>query len=113
MVSASVDELTCRFVDVGGRKHVIHATLTETYPNTPPVWFSESEEPKVSEAVSCLASTSGLDNHLLYQVRLLLTNLCNLFSIPGNPISTTIYYIMYYYYIVLSYRFEWRPLVTC
>jgi len=82
VVSASVDELTCRFVDVGGRKHVIHATLTETYPNTPPVWFSESEEPKVSEAVSCLASTSGLDNHLLYQVRLLLTNLCNLFSIP-------------------------------
>ena len=32
VVSASVDELTCRFVDLGGRKHVIHATLTETYP---------------------------------------------------------------------------------
>ena len=99
VVSASVDELTCRFVDVGGRKHVIHATLTETYPNTPPVWFSESEEPKVSEAVSCLASTSGLDNHLLYQVRLLLTNLCNLFSIPGNHIY---YCILNYYHIVLS-----------
>ena len=102
-MSASVDELTCRFVDVGGRKHVIHATLTETYPNTPPVWFSESEEPKVSEAVSCLASTSGLDNHLLYQVRLLLTNLCNLFSIPGNLIIATIYYIIYYYIIIILY----------
>lgn len=81
IVSASVDELTCRFIDTGGRKHVIHATLTETYPNTPPVWFSESEDPKVSEAVSRLASTSGLDNHMLYQIRLLLTNLCDLFSI--------------------------------
>ena len=108
MVSASVDELTCRFVDVGGRKHVIHATLTETYPNTPPVWFSESEEPKVSEAVSCLASTSGLDNHLLYQVRLLLTNLCNLFSIPGNqiilvpPYTILCIIIILYCHIVLS-----------
>jgi len=81
IVSASVDELTCRFIDTGGRKHVIHATLTETYPNTPPVWFSESEDPKVSEAVSRLASTSGLDNHMLYQIRLLLTSLCDLFSI--------------------------------
>lgn len=81
IVSASVDELTCRFIDTGGRKHVIHATLTETYPNTPPVWFSESEDPKVSEAVSRLAATSGLDNHMLYQIRLLLTSLCDLFSI--------------------------------
>ena len=83
IVSASVDELTCRFVDHGGRKHVIHATLTETYPNTPPVWFSESEDPKVSEAVSRLASTSGLDNHMMYQIKLLLTTLCDLFSIPS------------------------------
>jgi len=82
VVSASVDELTCRFVDLGGRKHVIHATLTETYPSSPPVWFSESEDTKVTEAVSCLSSTSGLDNHLLYQVKMLLRNLCSLFSIP-------------------------------
>ena len=69
---------------MGGRKHVIHATLTETYPNTPPVWFSESEDPKVSEAVSRLASTSGLDNHMLNQIRLLLTSLCDLFSISSK-----------------------------
>ena len=59
---------------------MIHANITETYPQTPPVWFSESEDPKVAEAVSCLTGTSGLDNHLLYQV-------------PEMPwsISTTIY----------------------
>jgi len=89
VVSASVDELTCKFVDLTGRKHVIHATITETYPTTPPVWFSESEDTKVSEAVSCLSSTSGLDNHMLYQVKLLLTNLCSLFSIPvPNEVET-------------------------
>jgi len=82
VLSASVDELTCKFIDISGRKHVIHANITETYPQSPPVWFSESEDPKVAEAVSCLTGTSGMDNHLLYQVKLLLRNLCSQFSIP-------------------------------
>jgi ubiquitin-conjugating enzyme E2 Q len=85
IVSASVDELTCKFVDTTGRKHIIHANITETYPQSPPVWFSESEDGKVSEAVSVLSSTSGLDNHLLYQVKMLLRELCSLFSAPLPP----------------------------
>ena len=28
IVSASVDELTCRFIDHQGKKHVIHANIT-------------------------------------------------------------------------------------
>ena len=28
IISASVDELTCKFVDLTGRKHVIHANIT-------------------------------------------------------------------------------------
>jgi len=81
IVSASVDELTCRFVDPAGRKHIIHANITETYPQTPPVWFSESEDTKVSDSVSHLSATQGLDNHLLYQVKLLLRHLCSTFSL--------------------------------
>merc|ERR1740128_1251030 len=81
VISASVDELTCKFIDVSGRKHVIHANITETYPQTPPVWFSESEDCKISEAVASLSGTEGLDNHLLYQVKLLLRHLCSQFSI--------------------------------
>ena len=84
VVSASVDELTCRFVDVSGRKHVIHANITETYPASPPVWFSESEDGKVAEAVACLAGTAGLDNHMLYQVKTLVRNLCSQFALPGE-----------------------------
>lgn len=81
IVSASVDELTCKFVDPQGRKHTIHANITETYPSTPPVWFSESEDANVANALTSLADTSGLDNHLLYQVKLLLRQLCTLFGL--------------------------------
>jgi len=82
IVSASVDELTCKFVDPAGRKHTIHANITETYPSTPPVWFSESEDANVANALTSLSDTSGLDNHLLHQVKLLLRHLCTLFGLP-------------------------------
>jgi len=82
IVSASVDELTCRFIDPAGRKHIVHANITESYPQSPPVWFSESDDCKITESVSNLGNTSGLENHLLYQVRLLLRHLCSHFSLP-------------------------------
>lgn len=82
IVSASVDELTCRFIDPQGRKHIVHANITESYPQSPPVWFSESDDSKITESVSNLGNTSGLDNHLLYQVRLLIRHLCSSFSLP-------------------------------
>jgi len=82
IVSASVDELTCKFVDPAGRKHTIHANITETYPSTPPVWFSESEDANVANALTPLSDTSGLDNHLLHQVKILLRHLCTLFHLP-------------------------------
>ena len=31
VVSASVDELTCRFIDPSGRKHTIHANITVSH----------------------------------------------------------------------------------
>ncbi|PSN51396.1 Ubiquitin-conjugating enzyme E2 Q2 [Blattella germanica] len=37
----------------------------ETYPSTPPVWFAESEETSVTNAVQILSNTSGRDNHNL------------------------------------------------
>lgn len=82
IVTASVDELTCKFVDPAGRKHIIHANITETYPSTPPVWFSESDNVKVTNALTTLSETNGIGNHLMYQVKLLLRHLCTLFSLP-------------------------------
>ncbi|TRY66998.1 hypothetical protein TCAL_09694 [Tigriopus californicus] len=85
ITSATVDELTCRFIDHQGKKHVIHANITETYPSTPPVWFSESEDSQVTVALTGLSETSGLDNHLLHQVRRLIRQLCAAFSVPEPP----------------------------
>jgi len=82
IISASVDELTCRFIDPSARKHTIHANITETYPQTPPVWFSESENSNVTNALTSLSETSGLNNHLFYQVKSLLRQLCTSFTLP-------------------------------
>lgn len=80
VVAASVDELTCRFVGRNAKKYEIHANITETYPHTPPVWFSETEEPSITNIVQMLTNTSGRDNHILAQVKILVRELCKLHS---------------------------------
>merc|ERR1712088_730100 len=70
------------------RKHTIHANITETYPSTPPVWFSESDNVNVTNALTSLSETSGINNHLSYQVKSLLRQLCTLFSLP-LPVECT------------------------
>lgn len=42
--------------------------LQETYPSSPPVWFAESEETSVTNAVQILSNTNGRDNHVINQV---------------------------------------------
>ena len=60
----------------------------ETYPSTPPVWFSESDNVNVTNALTSLSETSGINNHLCYQVKSLLRQLCTLFSLP-LPVECT------------------------
>ncbi|XP_013183014.1 ubiquitin-conjugating enzyme E2 Q2 [Amyelois transitella] len=85
IMSASVDELTCRFVGRSGKKYEIHANITETYPTTPPVWFADSEDPIVTNAVQILSNTQGRDNHVINQVGILLRELCKLHGVPEPP----------------------------
>ncbi|XP_023311443.1 ubiquitin-conjugating enzyme E2 Q2 isoform X1 [Anoplophora glabripennis] len=85
IVSASVDELSCRFVGKNGKKYAIHANITETYPSVPPVWFADSEETSITNAVQILSNTEGLDNHVLHQVIILLRELCRLHAVPEPP----------------------------
>ncbi|KXJ79957.1 hypothetical protein RP20_CCG027269 [Aedes albopictus] len=67
ILNASVDELSCRFIGRNGKQYDIHANITETYPATPPVWFAESEETSITNAVQILTNTSGHDNHVINQ----------------------------------------------
>ncbi|XP_075211604.1 ubiquitin-conjugating enzyme E2 Q2 [Lycorma delicatula] len=81
IVSASVDELNCKFIGRNGKRYEIHANITETYPSTPPVWFADSEETSVTNAVQILSNTSGRDNHVMNQVGILVRELCRLHSV--------------------------------
>ncbi|XP_055699222.1 ubiquitin-conjugating enzyme E2 Q2 isoform X2 [Phlebotomus papatasi] len=85
ILNASVDELTCRFIGKNGKRYDIHANITETYPSTPPVWFAESEETSVTNAVQILSNTHGRDNHVINQVGLLIRELCRLHNCPLPP----------------------------
>ena len=73
LISSTLDGLTFRFM--GGKKHLIHANITDTYPQSPPVWFSESEDSIVEEALASLADCPRSDYLLLYQVKLLCSEL--------------------------------------
>lgn len=57
----------------------------ETYPGTPPVWFADSEETSVTNAVQILSNTEGRDNHVIHQVAILLRELCRLHAVPEPP----------------------------
>ncbi|KAH8329856.1 hypothetical protein KR067_005638 [Drosophila pandora] len=85
ILNSSVDELLCRFIDKNGKRYDIHANITETYPSSPPVWFAESEETSVTNAVQILSNTNGRDNHLINQVGILLRELCRLHNVPLPP----------------------------
>uniref|UniRef100_A0A8D9BZ76 Ubiquitin-conjugating enzyme E2 Q1 n=1 Tax=Cacopsylla melanoneura TaxID=428564 RepID=A0A8D9BZ76_9HEMI len=85
IINASVDEINCRFVSSNGKKYDIHANITETYPGSPPVWFAESEETSVINAVQVLSNTTGLENHVVCQVHILVRELCRLHNVPEPP----------------------------
>lgn len=40
IISASIDELVCELIDSNKKKYRINANICETYPQSPPVWFS-------------------------------------------------------------------------
>lgn len=78
IVSASVDELTCQFVGLNNEKFNIHANITETYPQTAPIWFCDDDHVLVTAAIEKLASVSSDRFNILQQIRILVTELCSL-----------------------------------
>ncbi|GFO50400.1 ubiquitin-conjugating enzyme e2 q1 [Plakobranchus ocellatus] len=76
--SATVDELTCRFVGRNNERYDILANITETYPQSAPIWFSDSDDAGVVSIVGELANTKREQYNILYQTKLLIENLCRL-----------------------------------
>ncbi|XP_033171720.1 ubiquitin-conjugating enzyme E2 Q2-like [Drosophila mauritiana] len=85
ILNSSVDELLCCFIDKNGKRYDIHAHITGSYPLSPPVWFAETEETSVTNAVQILSNTNERDNHVINQVGILLLELCRLHNVPLPP----------------------------
>lgn len=81
ILSSSVDELSCQFVGVGDETFNIHANITETYPQTAPVWFCDEDDVVITAAIEKLTNVSADKNNILQQVRVLLVELCNLSNV--------------------------------
>lgn len=82
ILSANVDEMKCCYLTQTGKKKIIFANITEDYPDSPPVWFSESDDSQVSAVVESLGATSGSDNQILDQFKILLINLSKSHNLP-------------------------------
>lgn len=83
ILSANLDEISCCYLNHLGKKKVIFANITEVYPFSPPVWFSESDDPHISTIVEALSATNGSDNQIVGQVKMLLDQLSRLHNLPA------------------------------
>ncbi|XP_052793723.1 ubiquitin-conjugating enzyme E2 Q2-like [Mya arenaria] len=81
ILSASVDEVTCEFVDASNETFKIHANITETYPQTSPIWFCDDDNVIATAAVEKLSNQTENKNNILQQVRMLVQDLCDLSNI--------------------------------
>ncbi|ODM86862.1 Ubiquitin-conjugating enzyme E2 Q2 [Orchesella cincta] len=82
VVSTTLDELVCSFICKNGKKHEVTANITQSYPDDPPIWFADTEDSSITEAVLTLSSTSGMDNHVINQVGMLVRALYNTQDLP-------------------------------
>ncbi|CAJ0944534.1 unnamed protein product, partial [Mesorhabditis belari] len=77
---ATVDEISIRFCDNGGRNFVINANIQENYPRQPPIWFCEEENQVVATALEQLTEDAECTN-LLFQIHRLCSDLCRHFGL--------------------------------
>ncbi|CAG2248571.1 UBE2Q [Mytilus edulis] len=82
ILSASVDEINCVFIDESGGKHRINANITESYPQSPPIWFSEDEDQNISSTIESISETTSNNYGIINQVKILIQELCTVHHIP-------------------------------
>ncbi|KAH8377263.1 hypothetical protein KR093_004572 [Drosophila rubida] len=82
LLDCNLDDLMCRFIDGNGKHYDIQASITDSYPMTPPVWYSECEDSSLSKIMEELADTKGQKNHVVLQVELLVRQLCAVHNVP-------------------------------
>lgn len=79
IISASVDELSAKFVDPNGRSVRVYANIQENYPQAPPIWFSECEDAVVAAVLEQLTDSNQQGSNstsILIQIFCLVSKLC-------------------------------------
>ncbi|XP_038071811.1 ubiquitin-conjugating enzyme E2 Q2-like isoform X1 [Patiria miniata] len=79
--AATMDELTCKFIGCNKEEFVVHCNFTDSYPQTRPVWFSDSEDPVLSTVIQRLSEISASGQLLLKMIRRLVRDLCKLHNV--------------------------------
>uniref|UniRef100_A0A8R1HQ18 UBC core domain-containing protein n=1 Tax=Caenorhabditis japonica TaxID=281687 RepID=A0A8R1HQ18_CAEJA len=81
ILTASVDELSMKFITNDNKGIIMTANIQENYPRQPPIWFSESDDvPAVGASLQRLTETEESTN-ILHQVHSLVTDLCSYYNI--------------------------------
>jgi ubiquitin-conjugating enzyme E2 Q len=80
ILSASMDELSAKFVNPNGGSACVFANIQENYPQSAPIWFSESEDPVITSVLGELTEGSAAPS-LLFQVHYLISKLCALHNV--------------------------------
>lgn len=94
IVSATVDEVTVKFLNPNSGSVIVSANIQENYPRVPPIWFSESDDPVVATVLAQLTDSSSTPSILL-QIHQLVSELCTFHNVtipvelgrivPNNP----------------------------
>eukprot|EP00057_Strongylocentrotus_purpuratus_P032179 XP_786851.3 PREDICTED: ubiquitin-conjugating enzyme E2 Q1 [Strongylocentrotus purpuratus] len=86
LLSANMDELTCKFIGSSDEVFIIHCNFTDSYPMSPPVWFSEADDAVISTVIEQLGDVTGSECLLLRHVKHLVCELCKLHNV-NLPVS--------------------------
>ncbi|KAI1730718.1 ubiquitin-conjugating enzyme domain-containing protein [Ditylenchus destructor] len=82
IISASVDELSAEFLDPNGKRMRVCANIQENYPQVPPIWFCECDDPIVSSVLEQLTDEghqqgdAGMSTSILLHIYHLVCKLC-------------------------------------
>ncbi|KAH8398424.1 hypothetical protein KR215_001604, partial [Drosophila sulfurigaster] len=92
LLNCTLDDLLCRLIDGNGKHYDIQASITATYPMSPPIWYSERDNAKLSEIMQELGNTQGEDNQLVLQEASLVRKLCDTHNVqlPDNMDKLTV-----------------------
>ncbi|KAF7233678.1 Ubiquitin-conjugating enzyme E2 Q2, partial [Paragonimus skrjabini miyazakii] len=84
IISCTLDELSCKFI-YGQFTLEITGSLLGTYPRSPPIWFSDSDDPLITRIFEQLQNTEPVNYTLDRQVKMLVTQLCRYKHVDCPP----------------------------